>query len=952
MHKKISIGLLVAIFMFSHSHQSVATTPRERVRETTPERVLTPTPASPQAIQTKSLASGLTLEEIIAALVGTSSIAISNVKFSGSDSALGTFSGGTGIIGFEGGIVLSTGRVEDVIGPNSDNSTTWEHGRPGDPDLDRLVPNLETFDACVLEFDFECPGVREIGFEYVFSSEEYNEFVNEDFNDVFGFFVNGQNIALLPDGQTIVSINTVNNGNPPGVGASNPQFYRDNDHCNSGRGDCPYDTEMDGLTVVLIARAAIAPGINHIKLVVGDVSDYSYDSNVFLKGQSFVCGAVNNTPPVCTINPAGPFSVYVGEAVNFEVKGTDIDDGQSIYLYSLGNLPPGATMIPSLPVAGSRTGLSSQFSWTPSQPGVFTAGFFVTDSLGGVDTATAEITVSTPPVNNPPVCTIDPPGPFSLNVGSTVNFTVTGTDPDDGQSIYLYALGNLPPGATMTPSLPRAGSRTGLSSQFSWTPSQPGTYFASFFVTDSVGGADSATAQITVTSPQVNNRPLCTIIPPGPFTINAGKPFTFTVNGTDPDVGQVIHLTHFGSLPSGATMNPALPLSGPHTGISSQFSWTPTQLGNFFVGFLLNDSLGGLDTASALITVLEGVPPRVLSTTPANGAIEVIWDARVLIQFSERINANQVQTSIQAISSRHGSMAINIALLNDSLVAITPQQHPWPDDGQVSIRILGSLADRAGNTLDGNANGVSEGVPADNYAFSFLTAPGVYRGDANDDGIVDERDILPLGVHYLRTGPPRSHDDKNWELEFAQPWTPREATHADCDGNGIIDSNDVCAILEFFDREIPAKRALLEMDYSSLQSVHPDIRASLARALINCGIGSPAARARLLEALSSPTNADAPLPASFRLDQNYPNPFNAGTTIRFVTEDAGTVELVIFDLLGRSIRRLINHELPSGSHSVDWDGTDDEGRESASGVYLYRLTLDSHSLTRRMVLIR
>jgi len=100
-----------------------------------------------------------------------------------------------------------------------------------------------TNDAAVLEFDF-VPTQSTISFQYVFASEEYNEYVDQ-YNDVFGFFVNSQNIALIPGSSDPVTINNVNNGD-------NPQYYRDNDYGDFSQ-NTPYPTQFDGFTSVLQA---------------------------------------------------------------------------------------------------------------------------------------------------------------------------------------------------------------------------------------------------------------------------------------------------------------------------------------------------------------------------------------------------------------------------------------------------------------------------------------------------------------------------------------------------------------------------------------------------------------------------------------------------------------------------------------------------------------------------
>ena len=167
----------------------------------------------------------------MAAILGPG-VTATNVSFSGDDTAGGLFGGGFAALGFDAGVVLGTGNVGFVVplgGLNSDDGVSQGNFRPGDPDLDPFVPAFGTFDAAVLEFDFECPTGGVLTLEYVLASEEYNEFVNGFYNDAFGIFVNGVNVALLPDGVTPVSINTVNGGNPLGVDAANPEFFINND---------------------------------------------------------------------------------------------------------------------------------------------------------------------------------------------------------------------------------------------------------------------------------------------------------------------------------------------------------------------------------------------------------------------------------------------------------------------------------------------------------------------------------------------------------------------------------------------------------------------------------------------------------------------------------------------------------------------------------------------------
>jgi hypothetical protein len=117
-------------------------------------------------------------------------------------------------------------------------------GTPGDEDLEALVDRT-TRDAAVLEIEF-IPTHDTIAFNYVFGSDEYLEYVNSAYNDVFAFFVNGVNYATLEDG-TVVSVNNINH-------QTNTEYFRNNTLSS------PYDTGLDGMTVVLSFEAPVTPG--------------------------------------------------------------------------------------------------------------------------------------------------------------------------------------------------------------------------------------------------------------------------------------------------------------------------------------------------------------------------------------------------------------------------------------------------------------------------------------------------------------------------------------------------------------------------------------------------------------------------------------------------------------------------------------------------------------------
>jgi len=94
------------------------------------------------------------------------------------------------------------------------------------------------------------------------------------------------------------------------------------------------------------------------------------------------------------------------------------------------------------------------------------------------------------------------------------------------------------------------------------------------------------------------------------------------------------------------------------------------------------------------------------------------------------------------------------------------------------------------------------------------------------------------------------------------------------------------------------------------------------------------------------------LPRSFALQGNYPNPFNPLTTVAFDLPQTERVDVVIYDVAGRQVRKLVGEPLPAGRHRVKWNGTDDRGQPVGAGVYLYRMTAGVFSDSRRMVLVR
>jgi hypothetical protein len=260
---------------------------------------------------------GLNATDLANALVGQG-VQISNVTSSCADDAAGGFmiSGDVGI-GLASGIILSTGLIDNVVGPNVADNTSFDNSMAGDADLDALIPGYSTDDACILEFDF-IPQSPTVSFRYVFSSEEYNEFVGTDYNDVFGFFINGVNCAKIDNSN--VSINNINSG-------SNSSYYVNNE---TGT----YNTEMDGFTRVMTCSSAVQVGqTNHLKLAIADAGDAFYDANVFLGTQSLISEPYGLSLSPDTLNG----SASCGTVATYELDLQNIGSANDSYNLTLSN---------------------------------------------------------------------------------------------------------------------------------------------------------------------------------------------------------------------------------------------------------------------------------------------------------------------------------------------------------------------------------------------------------------------------------------------------------------------------------------------------------------------------------------------------------------------------------------------------------------------------------------
>ena len=249
-----------------------------------------------QNVQVSS--SAYTPQELIENVLINSScvenLVVTNVvggDFNATDKSYGYFNANGSSFPLDSGVVLSTGKLSNVGGPNDslsdDDASNWG----GDPDLETILNESNTLNATIIEFNFSA-SASQISFNYVFASEEYQENNSStcQYSDLFGFLIRKDtnvdytNIALVPSTETPVKVTTVHSGVPGECDPINEAYFGS---WNSNSAPINFN----GQTAVLTATANIIPNeIYHVKLVIADEQNFRYDSAVFLEASSFKLG--------------------------------------------------------------------------------------------------------------------------------------------------------------------------------------------------------------------------------------------------------------------------------------------------------------------------------------------------------------------------------------------------------------------------------------------------------------------------------------------------------------------------------------------------------------------------------------------------------------------------------------------------------------------------------------
>lgn len=270
------------------------------------------------------------LETLVQESLGQGCVEISNIQSTingtlNNIDSYGFFEKANSDFPFQNGIVLTTGKAasagnSNIGSPLNDGEENWGT----DPDLEEALGITDTYNATAIEFDF-ISAANQISFNYLLASEEYFNNYPCNYSDGFAFLIREvgsaqpyQNISLIPNTTTPVNTSTIHEEIVGFCPEENVQYF---DGYNIG------DTNYNGRTTILTATASIQPNVQyHIKLVIADQNDQSFDSAVFIEGNSFN-PSVDLGPDITT---CGTTVTLDGDILNNEATYSWFRDGNLI----------------------------------------------------------------------------------------------------------------------------------------------------------------------------------------------------------------------------------------------------------------------------------------------------------------------------------------------------------------------------------------------------------------------------------------------------------------------------------------------------------------------------------------------------------------------------------------------------------------------------------------------
>ena len=225
----------------------------------------------------------------------------------------------------------------------------------------------------------------------------------------------------------------------------------------------------------------------------------------------------------------------------------------------------------------------------------------------------------------------------------------------------------------------------------------------------------------------------------------------------------------------------------------------------------------------------------------------------------------------------------------------------------------------------------------------------VWPGDTDNNGYVDENDIIPIGMYWREEGDARDQVSFNWvENNYPAGWDEPNAPFADCNGDGEVNITDILGICLNWNYSSSRALSISPFNWEDLEQYRDnfiEIYHSLGNSEVELLLKN-----RIAQQFDLPI---IKIIETNKLTQNYPNPFNPSTSIFYSIVEEGNVELNVYNIKGQLVKSLLNEHQLIGNHTVIWDGTDINERKVSSGLYFYRLEVNDKIIDiKKMIMLK
>ena len=237
-----------------------------------------------------------TAEHLVKEVFKGKGVMVKNVNYKGHDHAIGEFTNPMGVPHYSHGFIMSTGNVFTAGIKNAKANYGTKNNKLGAIILKQIEQGA-TLDGASLEFEFQT-AADSVSFHFFFASEEYNEYIGTEFNDIFAIWVigpgymSGKNLAVVPGTKEPITVNTIN-------GRVNSDYYIDNNPF-SRAGTIRQDKlpnldeytlnnfSFDGMTTSMEVGCRVKPKTSYkLRIVIADKDDELMDSALLFEAESF-----------------------------------------------------------------------------------------------------------------------------------------------------------------------------------------------------------------------------------------------------------------------------------------------------------------------------------------------------------------------------------------------------------------------------------------------------------------------------------------------------------------------------------------------------------------------------------------------------------------------------------------------------------------------------------------